>query len=228
LRLTVGATILVVTLSTFHQSALGALFLLAPGKLHPLWYSSYLPLFFFVSSIFAGLSVIIAESTLASRYLKHRVGSHYAARLPELTLGLGKAASFVLFAYLGLKVMGIAHGNHWNLLNTSYGHLFLFEIIIFVLVPCFLFAFGVRNRSLVLVRFTAFLTIVGVIVNRISVSLIALNWKIPHREFLHWKELIMVVTIITIQILIYRWIANRIPVHHEHPNYREVHSNRNF
>lgn len=47
-------------LSTHHQSALGALFLLAPGKLHPLWYSEFLPLFFFVSSIFAGLSMVIA------------------------------------------------------------------------------------------------------------------------------------------------------------------------
>jgi Ni/Fe-hydrogenase subunit HybB-like protein len=223
MKLTVGATILVVTLSILHQSALGALFLLAPGKLHPLWYSSFLPVFFFVSSIVAGLSIVIAESTLASRFLKHRVGPHYLASLPNLTLGLGKAASFVLFTYFGLKVMGIAHGNTWNLLNTSYGHWFLVEIIIFVLLPCFLFAYGVRNRSVGLVRFTAFFTILGVVVNRFNVSMIALNWKLPHREFLNWKELILVITIITVEILIYRWIVNRMPVHREHPDYPGAH-----
>lgn len=223
LRLAVGATILIVTFSTLHQSALGALFLLSPGKLHPLWYSEFVPLFFLISSIFAGLSVIIAESTVVSRFLKHRVSPDYLAKLPELTLGLGKAASFVLFTYFGLKLIGIAHGHHWNLLNTSYGHWFLAEIIIFVLLPCFLFAFGVRNKNVGFVRFTAFFTILGVAINRFNVSLIALNWKLPHREFFHWKEFIMVLTIIIIQILIYRWIVNRLPVHQEHPRYKSMH-----
>jgi Ni/Fe-hydrogenase subunit HybB-like protein len=223
LRLTVGATILVVTLSTLHQSALGALFLLAPGKLHPLWYSSFLPVLFFVSSVVAGISIVIIESTLASRFLKHRLGPHYLASLPNLTLGLGKAASFVLFTYFGLKVMGVAQGNHWNLLNTSYGHLFLLETIIFVLLPCFLFAYGVRNRSLGLVRFTAFFAILGVIINRFNVSLIALNWQLPHRELFYWKELILVITIITVEVLVYRWIVNRMPIHHEHPKFGGAH-----
>jgi Ni/Fe-hydrogenase subunit HybB-like protein len=223
LKLTVGATILVVTLSILHQSALGALFLLAPGKLHPLWYSSFLPVFFFVSSIVAGLSIVIVESTLASRFLKHRVGPQYLASLPNLTIGLGKAASFVLFTYFGLKVMGIAQGNHWDLLNTPYGRWFLVEVIAFILLPCFLFAYGVRNRSVGLVRFTAFFAILSVVVNRFNVSMIALNWELPHREFFHWGELILVITIITVEILIYRWIVNRMPVHREHPDYGGVH-----
>lgn len=228
IAVTVGATIFGVILSTLHQSALGALFLLAPGKLHPLWYSDFVPLLFFVSSIFAGISVIIVESTLTSRFLKHRVSSDYLAKLPELTLGLGKAASFVLFTYFGLKVVGLAHGHHWDLLNTPYGYWFLVELFGFVLLPSFLFAFGVRNGSVGLIRFTAFFTIIGVAVNRFNISLIALNWKLPHREFLHWKELIIVITIITIEILVYRWIVNRLPVHREHPRYQEVESEENF
>jgi Ni/Fe-hydrogenase subunit HybB-like protein len=223
LKLTIGATILVVTLSFLHQSALGALFLLAPGKLHPLWYSTFLPVFFFVSSIVAGLSIVIVESTLASRFLKHRVDASYLASLPNLTLGLGKAACFALFAYLGLKIMGVAGGNHWDLLNTSYGRWFLVEIIVFILLPCFLFAYGVRNRSVGLVRFTAFFAILGIVINRFNVSMIALNWKLPHREFLNLKELILVMTIVTVEILVYRWIVNRMPVHREHPDYRGAH-----
>jgi Ni/Fe-hydrogenase subunit HybB-like protein len=220
---TVGATIFGVILSTLHQSALGAMYLLAPGKLHPLWYSQLIPLFFFVSSIFAGLSMIIAESTLSSRFLKNRPSPEYLARLPELTLGLGEAASFVLFTYFGLKVIGIAHGHHWHLLNTPYGRWFLVEIFGFVLLPCFLFAVGVRNRSVKLVRFTAFFTILGIFVNRFNVSLIALNWELPHREFFHWKEFIIIVTVVTIEILVYRWIVTRLPVHREHPKYKGAH-----
>ena len=228
LGVTVGATIFGVILSTLHQSALGALFLLAPGKLHPLWYSEFIPLFFFVSSIFAGLSMIIAESTLTSRFLKHRYSPGYLARLPDLTLGLGKAASFVLFTYFGLKIVGLAHGHHWDLLGTPYGHWFLVELLGFVLVPSFLFAWGVRSRSVGLVRFTAFFTILGVAVNRLNVSMIALNWRLPHRVFFYWKEFIVVIAMITIEILVYGWIVNRLPVYREHPRYRESEFEESF
>jgi len=39
-RLTIWLAILGVVLSTLHQSGLGSLFLIAPTKLHPLWYSN--------------------------------------------------------------------------------------------------------------------------------------------------------------------------------------------
>jgi Ni/Fe-hydrogenase subunit HybB-like protein len=223
---TVGATIFGVILSTLHQSALGALFLLAPGKLHPLWYSEFIPLFFFVSSIFAGLSVVIAESTVSRRFLRNRsdrMDPGRAVSFDRLTIGLGRAASLVLITYFCLKWVGVAHGHHWGLLNTSWGTWFLIEVFGFVLVPCFLFAYGVRIRSAGLIRFTAFFTILGVALNRLTVSMFALNWKLPHREFLYWKELILVITIITVEILLYRWIVNRMPVHRDHPDFEEAH-----
>ncbi|MCK4428033.1 MAG: polysulfide reductase NrfD [candidate division Zixibacteria bacterium] len=220
LRVTIGATIFGVILSTLHQSALGALFLLAPGKLHPLWYSEFIPVLFFISSIFAGLSMVIAESTLSRRALRGQMDPHRAASFDRLTMGLGRAAALVLLTYFCLKWVGVAHGNHWNLLSTSWGHWFLVEVFVFALLPCFLFVYGVRNRNVGIIRFTAFFTILGVVINRFNVSLIALNWKLPHREFFHWRELILVITIITVEILIYRWIVNRMPVHREHPDYR--------
>ena len=223
LGVTVGATIFGVVLSTLHQSALGALFLLAPGKLHPLWYSDFLPLFFFVSSIFAGLSMVIAESTVSHRFLRSQAKAIDSAALNRLTIGLGRAAALVLMTYFCLKWVGVAHGNHWDLLNTPWGHWFLVEVFGFVLLPCFLFAYGVRNRNPGLIRFTAFFTILGLVVNRLNVSMIALNWKLPHREFVHWKELILVITIITVEIVVYRWVVNRLPVHRDHPDYAGAH-----
>ena len=65
--LTLGAVIIGITLSTLHQSGLGALFLMAKWKIHPLWYTEFIPLLFFVSSIFAGLSVVIFIGTVSFR-----------------------------------------------------------------------------------------------------------------------------------------------------------------
>jgi len=223
LRVTVGATIFGVILSTLHQSALGALFLLAPGKLHPLWYSPYLPLFFFVSSIFAGLSMVIVESTLVRRWLPHRMAPAHQRALDRLTLGLGKGAALVLITYFGLRCVGLAHGHHWGLLASTYGAWFLIELLGFVLLPCALFVLGVRRASATLVRTAALLTILGVLANRFTVSMFAFQWQLPHREFFPVKELLVVATIVTIEILVYRWIVNRLPVHTPHPRYPDPH-----
>ena len=64
-KLTLPLTVFGVVLSTLHQSSLGALYIAVPSKLHPLWYSPYLAILFFVSSIPAGLSM--RRSAVTSR-----------------------------------------------------------------------------------------------------------------------------------------------------------------
>jgi Ni/Fe-hydrogenase subunit HybB-like protein len=218
----VGATIFGVILSTLHQSALGALYLLAPTKLHPLWYTPYLPVLFFISSIYAGLSMIIIESTLIYKFLPKKVDPENFKVIDNLTLGLAKAASFVMITYFTLKIISVAHSADWHLLFTRpYGYQFLIEVLGFVLVPCFMYVFGVRTGDVKLVRITAFASVVGVIMNRLTISIFALNWELPHREFFAPKELMIILTIITIEILVYRWVVNRLPVHRTHPEFAD-------
>lgn len=218
-RLTIGATVFGVILSTLHQSALGALFLLAPGKVHPLWYSPFIPVFFFISSMIAGLSMVILESMLSHRIFYAQVAGHDPAKIDRLVIGLGKAASVLLFTYFGLKCIGVAHGQHWELLNTPYGHWFLVEMFGFVLLPCFLYAHAVRKQSAALVRFTSVLTVVGIMLNRLNVSVITFQWDHPTRYFPHWMEFVVTVTIITVGLLTFRWMVNRMPVLRDHPRY---------
>ncbi len=220
LSMTIGLTIFGVILSTLHQSALGAMFLLAPGKLHPLWYTPYLPWLFFVSAIATGLSMVIVVSALTQRFFKSKADRHYLASIDGITVGLGKAASLVLLTYSQLKVIALAHGNHWDLLNSPWGYWFLIEVIGFALIPCILFGAGSRARDLHLIRFAALMTVAGVILNRLNVSMIAFNWDLPHRELFNWQELIVVVAVFTVEILAYRAIVNRMPVLREHQDYR--------
>ncbi len=218
---TIGLTILGIILSTLHQSALGAMFLLAPGKLHPLWYTPYLPWLFLVSAIATGISAVIVVTALNVRFLKQKADFHYLANADRITVGLGKAASLVLASYFALKVIALAHGDHWDLLDTPYGYWYGVEMIGFVLTPCILFAVAGKTKNVGLVRFTALLTVIGVIINRLNVSLIAFNWNLPGRELFTSSEVIIVVSVVTMEVLVYRWIVNRMPVLREHPDFAE-------
>jgi hypothetical protein len=133
--------------------------------------------------------------------------------IDRLTLGLGKAAAITMLAYFCLKFIAVAHENTWPLLATSYGRLFLLEVGGFVLVPGFIFVQATRRRSAALARLAAAITVPGVILNRLTVSFFALNYDLPNREFFHPREIVIAITIITIELLLYRWVVNRLPVH---------------
>jgi len=222
-KLTIALVAFGVVLSTLHQSALGSLFLIAPTKIHPLWYSPFIPLYFFVSSIIAGLSMVIVESSLSHKIFRDQFDPRRHVDIEDITLGLGKAASVVLFTYFFLKALGLAEGSHWDLLNTPYGHWFLVEMLGFVALPCFLFAQGVRQRNVKLVRVTAVIAVVGIVVNRLNVSVVALNWNVSDGYFPSWMEIAVSVSLITLGVLTFRWIVNRMPVLREHPEYRGNH-----
>lgn len=222
-RITIGLVVFGVVLSTLHQSSLGALFLMAPTKLHPLWYSPFLPVFFFVSSVAAGLSMVIVETSISHRAFRDQLIGQKHVDLDRITFGLGKAASVVLFSYFFMKLIGIADGGNWGLLRTPYGYWFLIEMIGFILLPCFIFAHGVRERSRRLVRAAAGLTVVGIVVNRLNVALIVFNWNATERYVPSWMEVLVTVTIVTLGLLTFRWIVNRMPILQEHPEFKGTH-----
>ena len=73
--ITLPLVILGILLSTMHQSSLGSLWLIAPGKLNDLWYTPWLPVFFWISAITVGLGMVMVESNLTSRGLQARPGA---------------------------------------------------------------------------------------------------------------------------------------------------------
>ncbi len=224
-KLTMVLTILGVILSTMHQSSLGSLFLIAPSKLHPLWYSPFLPVYFFVTSIVAGLSMVIFESTLSYRYFKHKMDDTHLQEKNDITLGFGKAASFVLAGYFIIKIFGLSSANNWHYLKTEYGTWYLVEMLGFVALPSFLYALGVRLKSLGLIKWTSVLAVLGIILNRFNVCLVAFNWHLPpsDRYFPHWMEIGISVFIVTLGLIIFKFIVTRMPILYEHPEYTDAH-----
>jgi len=222
--MTIALTIFGLILSTLHQSTLGAMYLVTPTKLHPLWYSAHIPVHFFVSSVVAGLSMVIFEGMLSHRAFHHQVEIS-TEQFDRITVGLAKAASIALAVYFAIKVMGVALDDDWHYLATGWGAWFLVEMLGFVLLPCILFAVGFRERRTTLIRVTALWTVIGIILNRLNVSIIAFNWQLPSelRYVPHWMEIAVTVSIVTFGVVMFRWIANRMPILHEHPEWRGKH-----
>jgi Ni/Fe-hydrogenase subunit HybB-like protein len=222
-KMTLGLTILGVILSTMHQSSLGALYLIAPSKLHPLWYSSYLPVYFFISSIAAGLSMVIFEGTLSHHYLHDKMDATYLAEHDGVTLGFAKGAAMVLAGYFLIKVVGITMDNNWHYLATKWGAWFLVELLGFVALPCFLYAMAVREKKLLMARVAAVITVLGIVLNRFNVSLVAFNWQLApaDRYFPSWMEIAISLYIVTLGVTIFAFISSRMPIFYEHPEFKE-------
>jgi Ni/Fe-hydrogenase subunit HybB-like protein len=119
-----------------------------------------------------------------------------------------------MFAYFFLKLQGVIDGHAWGYLATGYGALFLTEILGFVLLPSLLFAYGARNGNVKLVRVGGVLGVIGIAFNRLNVSVFAMNWQLPaeQRYVPHWMEVVVSITLVTIGVLLFRWIVNRMPI----------------
>ena len=208
----VGLTVSGIILSTLHQGALGALFTYAPGKVHPLWYSaSFQWIHFFCSAIPAGLCMVIAVSTIVKKTMVWRCDSNFLDNLDRCTLGLAKGASMGLITYLVIKLIGIAHDNEWAYLATGWGAWFLFELAIGVVLPLMIFSWAIVNQRVGVVRAAAFLTIFGIVLNRLNTAMIAFNWQL-YREIPHIFEVIITITVFAIYIVVYRFILYRLPI----------------
>ena len=155
--MTIGLTIFGLILSTMHQSTLGAMYMVMPTKLHPLWYSTYIPVYFFVSAVAAGLAMVIVEGMFSHRAFHHQVELS-AERFENINLGLAKGAAVTLAVYFAIKVIGLTIEDEWHLLGTGWGAWFLFELLGFVALPCLLFTVAYRERRLTLARVAAIVT----------------------------------------------------------------------
>ncbi len=212
-KMTLGLTVAGIILSTLHQGALGALFTYAPGKVHPLWYSSSFQwLHFFVSSLPGGLCMVIAVSTIARKTMAWRCDDRLKNNLDKLTISLAKGASMGLATYFTIKMIGVAHSNNWVYLATGWGAWFIFEIAAGVILPLLIFMYAIPRNNAAMVRVGAFITVFGVVLNRMNTAMICFNWKLPYREIPHWREAIIAITIFAIYIVVYRFILYRLPI----------------
>jgi len=155
-----------IVLSTLHQSSLGSLFLIMPHRVHPLWYSPLIPYFFFISCITVGLLALIVEGFLAERFFDRQLDC-------DLTIRLGKIASWGMWIYLALRVGDL----FWRgvlsqgIDGTWQSALFLAEIFLGGVLPAVLLMIPKIRQTREGLITSALLGIYGVVGYRMSLSM---------------------------------------------------------
>jgi len=209
-KYTVPIVIAGVTLSTMHQSSLGTLFVIMSPRLHPLWYSMILPVFFLVSSVAAGISLVIAGATISYWLLRRSLKIKTIAKL-------GWFVPWILGFYLVLKFGELIITDELDLLfsSGSYSYLFWAEIIIGAVIPIILFSLKAVRYNRVASMIGAFFVIAGVILNRFDVTWFAMKPVAGQTYSPHWMEIAIIVGVLSGLIMIYSLIARYFPLYEE-------------
>lgn len=211
-RLTVGVVIFGITLSLLHQSGLGALYLMVRDKVHPLWYNEFIPILFLVSSVFAGLSMVIFEGSITHKVFHRRVGWRLRASNDDIVVGLGRICGMTMFVYLFLQILVFAHGRRWEYMGTGWGAWYLLEMIGLVAVPAVLFIRGYHSENIPAIRMASVLALLGIVMNRLNVSVIAFRWYDAAHYVPSWMEIEVSLAVIAAELWVFRWVVNRMPV----------------
>ncbi|MCG6906710.1 MAG: Ni/Fe-hydrogenase cytochrome b subunit [Desulfobacteraceae bacterium] len=197
-----------VVLSCMHQSSLGSLMLVAPTKVHPLWYTPILPLLFLTSAIAVGYPMVVFETTLATSSLKRDGEMRVLAPLTRITI-------YLLGLYMALKIGDmVVRGTYVHLLEgTAQTNAFLVEMVLGVIVP-WLMLLSERVRRSRRALFAACAMIVGgVLLNRVNVFVVAYTPPVSEASYFPAVgEILITVGLIATLMFIYRFLVTHLPV----------------
>lgn len=220
--ISIPVVIIGVLFSTLHQSSFGSLYLIVPGKLHPLWYSSLLPVHFYVSCIAAGLSMIIFESFLIARGLTKEEGFQNTGLKMNILSGAAFAVLIALIAGLLLKIYDFIDSGKLYLLTipSTETYLFYLEILLGTIVPIYLLSHKKLRENKKWLYITSICVISGLILNRINVSITGLAASSGVSYFPSFDEISITLMLIVLAIFAFRLVAKNFAVfiteEHEH------------
>lgn len=198
--------VLGITLPTMHQSSLGSLMLLSSSKLHPLWYTGFLPLLFLVNCVFIGYSIVILESIISS----------YAFKRPYEVKEL--AGISIIIPWLTIIWFGVIFGDlAWNkelgLIFTSGKNTFFFLLQNGLVAIGSGMLFRRKNRRSLRRLFVAAMCLVtGGALYRFNVYLIGFDPGYGWTYFPSLAEFMITVGLIAIEILGYQLIVKTFPI----------------
>ena len=195
-KIAIGIVIIGISLSTLHHSSLGSLFLITPYRLFKLWYSPFLPIYFFISAAGCGIMFIILVKIIYAKLynpaslfgertngkaivcslnenIKVAKAKEYGKDMPMLS-SLSIIGASLLGIYLILKIYDLFRLNLWGTLlaGTWESWLYGMELLLTAVLPVFLVIINRSRHSPYGLGLAAFSASLGVALNRVDVGII--------------------------------------------------------
>jgi Ni/Fe-hydrogenase subunit HybB-like protein len=191
-------------LPTMHQSSLGSLMMLAGPKLHPLWLTGWLPLFFLVTCLAMGYAIVVFESVFSSIVF---------GRKPEFAMlrNLQKIAAWGGLFFVIIRIVDLAFSGNLHYATTLdlYGTMFWIENVLWLL-PLAMLA-GPRANLGGLFRGAMVVALAGA-VYRFDTYLVAFNPGPGWHYFPSVPEMFISFGLIAIELAIYVAVVKRFPI----------------
>jgi c(7)-type cytochrome triheme protein len=196
-----------VLLSTLHQSSLGSFYLIVPSKLYPLWYTPWLPVFFFLTALTLGCAMTIVESFLSSRAFKKEIEM-------SLLTDIGKVTFVLLCVNLVARYQDLSSRGVLRLAfeRTYEGRLFLAEMLVGLVVPAVLLAFPAVRRSQKGLFSAAILVVMGILMNRLNVSITGMERSSGASYLPSLTEVSVTLMIVGVGFALFTLAARYLPV----------------
>jgi len=191
-ELLIGLVMVGAVLSSLHQSFLGGLYLVAKGKVDPLWYSQYLPTLFYLSAVPAGLAATIMAVYLCNRSLNARIDPRILTEMSQVIAPL----LYVYALFRGIDLVthgGLASLWHWR----EESLLFLLEIGLLVVAPIILLSQEKIRSNPQHLYLTCSLVVMGFIANRLNVSVTAFERTSGYHYVPKWTEFALTLATVT-------------------------------
>lgn len=190
-----------IVLPTMHQSSLGSLMMLAGPRLHPLWLTPLLPLFFLITCISMGYAVVVAEAAFSSRAFGHEPPT-------RLLVSIGRFAAFggllfVLVRFADLSWRGA------SMRLDRYGLMFWIETVLFVVPVLMLLR---REQSLGRLLRAAMVVAFAGALYRFDTFLVAFDPGPGWSYFPSIPEQLITIGLVAAEIAIYIAIVRRFPI----------------
>ncbi len=207
--ISVPLVILGVVLSTLHQSSLGSLYLSVPSKLYPLWYTPFLPVFFYISAICVGLAMCIFEA-------RHSAKAFQRDMHMPLMNNLARILAVLLSFYLMLRFHDLRHREVLNLLFVPRMETYLFWLEIGLTAAGMGLLFFRRVRiSPDALYVSSLLVIFGFLANRLNISLTGMEASSGTHYIPKWTEIMVTLSVVALGFAIFRLVAKYLPVFDE-------------
>jgi Ni/Fe-hydrogenase subunit HybB-like protein len=198
-KILIGVVMAGVLLSSMHQSYLGGLYVIARGKVHPLWYSQYMHAMFYLSAIPAGLALVVMAIYLSMRSLNVRVDF-------SILSDCGRMIQLLLIVFAFFKVLDLTANQAWGYAfqRTGEAEYFWLEMA-FMAVSLLLLSLNSVRSNPERLYWASAIVVAGFMVNRLNVSINALQSAMGTHYVPKWTEMASSVLMIAAGVIAFRY-----------------------